>query len=192
MANSDEIIWEKILAGDVKAWEEMVRRYQALVYAVATRSGLSLSDAADCFQNTWVTLYTNRRSIENPKKISSWLVTTAKREALRLNRQKSKETDISDAGDNPDHRPLPDQELIELERQAQLEIALGEIDPRCRGILKEFFFSPESRSYEEIAKSLGISANSLGPIRHRCLRKLRKILEEKGYIDVRKNDSDTL
>jgi len=192
MANSDEIIWEKILAGDVKAWEEMVRRYQALVYAVAVRSGLTLSDAADCFQNTWVALYTNRRSIENPEKISSWLVTTAKREALRLNRQIAKETDIIDAGDNPDHRPLPDQELIELERQAQLEIALGEIDPRCRDILKEFFFSSESRSYEEIAKSLGISANSLGPIRHRCLRKLRKILEEKGYIDVRKNDSDTL
>jgi RNA polymerase sigma factor (sigma-70 family) len=149
-------------------------------------------DAADCFQNTWVALYTKRNSIDNPEKISSWLITTSKREALRLNRQKAKEVDVSLAGDNPDRSPLQDETLVELERQAQLEIALGEIDPRCRILLREFFFAPENRSYEEIAKSLGMPANSLGPIRHRCLKKLRRILEEKGYLDVRKIDSDTL
>ncbi len=192
MVKSDNKIWAEILDGNAGAWEELVRRYQALVYAVATRSGLSMLDAADCFQNTWVALYTKRNTIDNPEKISSWLVTTARREALRLNRLKAKEVDVERAGDKSDQKPLPDETLVELEKQAQLEIGLGDIDPRCRKVLIEFFYAPESRSYDEIAKSLGISPNSLGPIRHRCLKKLRKILEEKGYIDVRKIDSDTL
>jgi len=192
MSKSDRQIWEGIISGDAGAWEELIRRYQALVYAVATRAGLSLLDASDCFQNTWVALYSNRMSIDNPDKISSWLVTTAKREALRMNRRKAREVNVEKAGGSPDRSPLPDEVLVELERQAHLEIALEEIDPRCRKLLREFFYAPETRSYEEIADSLGISSNSLGPIRHRCLKKLRKILEEKGYIDVRKIDSDTL
>jgi RNA polymerase sigma factor (sigma-70 family) len=189
---SDNVLWTEILNGDAKAWEKLVKRYQALLFAVSTRMGLSQADAADCFQQTWALLFQNRSRLRNPGRISAWLVTTIKREALHLklkksgkhypseNKSKASPTNSETGLSNP--RPLPDEEIEMLERQAQLEIALKEIGGRCQELLEAMFFSPEEKSYADIAKSLGMSSNSIGPLRKRCLEKLKAILEKNNWI----------
>lgn len=190
--NTDRDLWQKTLAGDSTAWQLLVKRYQPLVYAVATRAGLSMADAADCFQQTWVALFENRHRIQDPTRLSAWLVTTAKREAMRLRKRA-----LMDAGDGaeldqPDRSPLPDEELIQIERQAHLEMALAELDPRCRQVVELFFFAPEEQSYDQIAESLGMTMNSLGPVRRRCLERLKEILRKNGVVSVRGDDSASL
>ncbi len=185
---TDIELWEEILHNRPESWKELVNRYQRLVYAVATRSGLSLADAADCFQQTWVLLYQNRRKLKDPSRISAWLVTTAKREAMRLRRLADKDSTAEIDSDEPDPAPLPDVALEQLECQIHLELALKQIDPRCRRILEEFFFAAEEESYEVIARKLGLAPNSLGPIRRRCLEKLKEILIGNGYLRERKTD----
>lgn len=192
MFKTDSVLWESILAGDDKAWGELVKRYQALVYTVCTRSGLSLADVADCFQQTWFTLYRKRKTIHDPSRLSAWLVTTAKREALRLIRQRSRVESDENLEKHIAADPLPDEALEQLERQACLEVAIGQLDPRCRDVIDLFFFEPEDQSYEHIAKSLGIPSNSLGPIRRRCLDKLKRILVKNGYPGVRNDDFEAL
>lgn len=188
----DRKLWQNILAGDNKAWEELVRRYQALVYTVCIRSGLSLADAADCFQQTWVSLYHNRNTIQDLSRLSAWLVTTAKREVLRVIRQRQKIESGESLNKRAANDPLPDEAVEQLERQACLEIAMKQLDPRCLEIIELFFFEPEDCSYDQIANSLGISVNSLGPIRRRCLDKLRRILLKNGFAGVRTEESETL
>lgn len=178
--NTDPDLWQKILNGDSAAWQLLVKRYQSLVYAVATRSGLSMADAADCFQQTWVALYENRSRIQDPTRLSAWLVTTAKREAMRLRRRELPDTGDETEFDHPDHSPLPDEELIQIERQAHLEMALAELDLRCRQVVELFFFAPEEQSYDQISTSLGMTTNSLGPVRRRCLERLKEILRKNG------------
>ncbi len=192
MPRSDAELWQLVLDGDSGAWRELIIRYQALVYAIPGRMGLSFADIADCFQNTWVALYQNRKRISNPERLSAWLTTTAKREALRLKYMTVREGDENGLEQVPDHGLLPDEELQEIEKQAQLEIALEKIDLRCRQLLRQFFFAPEPQSYEEIAMALGIPANSLGPNRRRCLEKIKKILIEMGYLDVRESGDGSL
>jgi len=186
MSRTDPELWKAILESDEKAWEELVRRYQSLVYTVCLRSGLSLADAADCFQETWVLLYKNRKKLRDPSRLSAWLVTTAKREGIRLRKTaKALSVEIENpAWDDP--VPLPDEQVEQIERQAQLEIGLEKLDSRCRKIMEAFFFAPEEKSYEEISRSLGISFNSLGPIRRRCLEKLKNILIDLGFFKERK------
>lgn len=185
---TDQELWRRVLAGDSNAWNVLVVRYQSLVYAVATRAGLSMTDAADCFQQTWVALYESRRRLQDPSRLSAWLVTTAKREAMRMRRNAQPDTGADAEANHPDQNPLPDEELVRLEQQAQLENALVELDPRCRQVVELFFFAPEERSYDEIAASLGIAANSLGPVRRRCLERLREILRKSGIVGVRDGD----
>ncbi len=192
MSKSDIELWKQILKGSGDAWAELVKRYQPLVYAIPSRSGLSMTDCGDCFQQTWVALYENRMKIKDPSRLSAWLVTTAKRETQRLLHQVKRDPDNPQSVEHADPAPLPDEELIQLEHQAQLEIAIKELEPRCRMVVEAFFFSPEKLSYEDIAKSLGIAPNSLGPIRWRCLMKLKNILEELGFEEVRKEDFDSL
>ncbi len=189
---TDKELWHKILSGDEESWAILVKRYQSLVYAVATRSGLSSADIADCFQQTWVSCYNHRAKLQDPSRISAWLVTTAKREAIRLSKLDSRKSSEANKLDQIDTNPLPDEELTHLENQAQLEIAIDQLDSRCRNLIELLFFGPENLSYEQIALSLGITFNSLGPIRKRCLDRLKKILLKNGFEGIRKDDSDPL
>jgi len=192
MAGTDLELWQDILAGDTRAWEALVRRYQALIYTIAIRAGLSMDDAADCFQQTWVVLYRNRRKLKDPSRLSAWLVTTAKREALRLRKTAARTSSTDDTLDRPDPGLLPDEDILLLERQANLEIAIGALKPQCRRVIEAFFFAPDDRTYEQIARSLGIAPNSLGPIRRRCLERLKEILVKNGYLEVRDGGKVTL
>jgi RNA polymerase sigma factor (sigma-70 family) len=189
---SDSELWSEILEGNPRAWEKLVKRYQALLFAVSTRMGLSQADSADCFQQTWALLFQNRERLRNPERISAWLVTTVKREALHLKLKNSGNDYLSENTSNAglidsetglsNPKPLPDEELEGLERQAQLESALKEIGGRCQELLEAMFFSPEEKSYADIAKSLGMSSNSIGPLRKRCLEKLKAFLEKNNWI----------
>jgi len=185
---TDSELWQAVLNGDEKAWETLVRRYKALVYTVSTRAGLSMADAADCFQQTWMLTFQNRHKIKEPSRLSAWLVTTAKREALRLIRKANQINNVPLDLDMICDQKLPDEELDQLEKQAHLEIALNDIDDRCQRILRTFFYSPEDKSYEEIAEALNISPNSLGALRRRCLEKLKQVLIKNQYLVERKDD----
>jgi RNA polymerase sigma factor (sigma-70 family) len=189
LAKSDTDIWQEVLSNKRGAWKELILRYQSLVYAVGSRAGLSSGDIEDCFQQVWYLLYKNRNKITDPSRISAWLVTTSKREAIRLGR-KSKATDANIEDVNiADSGELQDDALINLELHAQLEIGLKMLDSRCRTMLYAMFFAPENKSYDDIAKEVGIAVNSIGPIRRRCLERLKKILEESGYLDVRTDNN---
>ena len=185
---TDLELWQDVSNNIDAAWKTLINRYQALVYAVVTRAGLSAADAADCFQQTWVLLYQNRKKLKDPTRLSAWLVTTAKREALRTIRKSRRMVDDEPSPDTAGADPLPDQELERIELQAELERGLKQIDSRCRALLQAIFFAPENRSYNDIAADLGLAPNSLGPIRQRCLKRLRRVLEENGYLPVRNED----
>jgi RNA polymerase sigma factor (sigma-70 family) len=178
---SDEHLWQEIQAENQEAWKALVMRYKSLVYAVCTFMGLSQSDAADCFQQTWAQLFQHRRRLADPSRISSWLVTTARREAMHLQRQSRRFVDTQPSGEIHDPDPLPDRALEELELQAQLENALRQIDQPCRKLLNLFFFADEDMTYDQIAVEMGLAPNTLGAKRHRCLAKLREILSDLGY-----------
>ena len=185
---TDTELWQEILAENPGAWRKLVERYQSLVYAVCIRSGLPVADAADCFQQTWVLLYKSRKRIKDPSRLSAWLVTTAKREVLRVKRLRERSAASDSSAQLIVPAVLPDEELEQLERQAQIELGMKQLDGRCRRVLDALFFAPESETYEKLANSLGIAPNSLGPIRHRCLNKLKKILLENGFEEERKID----
>ncbi|MEZ4651752.1 MAG: hypothetical protein R3E97_23740 [Candidatus Eisenbacteria bacterium] len=68
--------------------------------------------------------------------------------------------------------------MIAAEARVQLEIALDRLDPRCAEFLRFLFFGATTPSYEQICAEFGLAIGSVGPIRGRCLERLRQILEE--------------
>jgi RNA polymerase sigma factor (sigma-70 family) len=176
-----ESLWQQVLDDDRSAWSELVVHYGSLVYTVALRTGLSTADAEDCGQQVWLSLYRSRRQIRDPHSLASWLIQTTRRRAIRTLQQRSNR-DRSERMQAESPAPtLPDEELIHVERQAIVAQALAELDPRCRRLLQTLFLAPEPSSYAQIAKMLGLSPNALGPLRLRCLKRLKKILIKAGY-----------
>ena len=74
---------EAAARGDQRAWNEIVERFQRLVWATARAHRLSSADAADVAQTTWLRLVENLDRIREPEHLGAWLATTARRESIR-------------------------------------------------------------------------------------------------------------
>lgn len=174
-------VWLKVVEGDREAWANLVVRYSPLVYSVARRVGLDQFDSEDCAQYTWMTLYRYRNSLRDPRGLPAWLIRTTHRQAVYLARQQARRADLASNAQLAQTQVLPDSEIEQLEWRAALEHAMQQLDPRCRRLIHGLFFSSETTTYREMAQSLGISTNAFGPLRSRCLKRLRIILKESGY-----------
>lgn len=169
--------------GDETAWDALVERYQRLIFTVSRRAGLSQEQAADVFQEVFLTLFEKLDEIEQPERIRSWLVTTAKFKTWGVIRRRrgihSPETEEAmelEMANLPDTAPLADARLVELEEQHLIRTALMELDERCRTILSMIYLRETAASYTAVAAEIGVGETSISPLRARCLQKLAKIL----------------
>jgi len=55
------------------------------------------------------------------------------------------------------------------------------LPPRCRQMITLLFFEQPPQPYQEVAERLGLARGSIGFIRGRCLKRLKRILEDKGF-----------
>ena len=169
--------------GDESAWNALVERYQRLIITIPRRAGLSEEQAADVFQEVFLTLFEKIADIEQPERIRSWIVTTAKFKTWAIVRSGkgfySPETEEEmelEMANLPDNSPLADDRLIELEQQHQIRTALKELEERCQKILSMIYLRDAAASYAEVATAIGVGETSISPLRSRCLQKLAKIL----------------
>lgn len=185
-APSDEALIAACRQGDPGAWEQLVMRYKQLVFAVPLRAGLDRELAADVFQHVFATLVERLHHIEHPDRIRAWLVTTARRESLRLRRSDRGGHSSLDAvpweGElqQPAKDPLPDDVVLHLEEQHLVRATLVAMGGRCRQLLTLLFYRLEPAPYAEIARLLNVPEGSIGPTRARCLQKLLSMLEKAG------------
>src|SRR5436190_13431579 len=98
-----ETVVRAAAAGDQAAWNELIERFQGLVWATARSFRLSRADAADVAQTTWLRLVENLDRIREPEHLGAWLATTARREALRHLRLHGRElaSDEADLFESP-------------------------------------------------------------------------------------------
>ena len=80
------------------------------------------------------------------------------------------------AADVPDSEVLAEDELVRLEEQATLRRAVDRLADRCRELVLLLFYADEPLSYGEIAERIGMAEGSIGPVRGRCLERLRRLL----------------
>jgi RNA polymerase sigma factor (sigma-70 family) len=164
--------------GDQRCWDEIVRRFERLVWATARAHRLSSDDAAEVAQTTWLRLVENLDRIREPERLGAWLATTARRESLRHIRLHTRELPTDDderfaSSNDPDGSV---EALLTEERDQGLWRAFRQLTDRCQALLR-LLVAQEEPSYEEIGAALGMPIGAIGPTRMRCLEKLRSYVE---------------
>lgn len=170
-------------AGDQTAWNEIVRRYERLVWSIARAHRLNSADAADAVQTTWLRLVEHLGAINDPDRVGAWLATTVRRESLRIVTRRARER--RDGADDelavlPDAGISVEESLLSSERDAIVLRAVRKLDERCQRLLRVLSASPPPR-YEAVAEAFGMPIGSIGPTRGRCLNRLKDTLVEMGY-----------
>jgi RNA polymerase sigma factor (sigma-70 family) len=167
----------RAIGGDKHAWDALVERYAPLVWSICRRYRLDRPDAEDVAQTVWLRLVDQLDRLRDPDALPGWLVTTTRREctqALDAARRTGTLGLVLDAADVPDQQAaVAEQELLAAERRAALREAFTGLPSHCQRLLALLIQDPPV-SYGEISVRLGISIGSIGPIRRRCLDRLRR------------------
>jgi RNA polymerase sigma factor (sigma-70 family) len=178
-------------AAAAAAWGVLVKRYQRLVYAVVMRTGVDEHAAADVFQTVFSRLVDHLPRLAQPDRLQAWIVTTAKREALRARQLGQRTVSMSRAEDDEgqttgpgledtlaDDTPLAEAALSDLQQLNLLRLGLDRLDERCRELLTLLFRDEDdSVAYDDVARRMNMAVGSIGPTRSRCLAKLRQLVE---------------
>lgn len=165
-----------VLTDDRGAWTELVRRYSGLVWSVARSFRLPEQDAEDVFQTTWLLFAQNVRTLRTPHAVGAWLKTTARREGVRAAVRYRRDRWLSadeELAERADPGPSPDDEAMRAALQAQVRQGLSQLSQNCQQLLSLLSRDPPA-SYREISAKTGMRAGSIGPIRARCLERLRR------------------
>jgi RNA polymerase sigma factor (sigma-70 family) len=173
--------------GDGRAWSALVDRFQTFVYSVPRRMGLNEDDAADVFQNTFVALHRSLDRLEAAEALPKWLAVTAARESLRTRRIRtrapvvaSEESERSLEEVVASAEASAEEEAVRACDARTVREAILRLQERCAKLLTALYLDLET-SYQEISERLGIPVGAIGPTRARCLEKLRRDLEKRGF-----------
>jgi RNA polymerase sigma factor (sigma-70 family) len=177
-----ETLVARVRNGDATAWDVLVRCLSPALHRGIGAFTLSVEARDDVFSNTWLKLLEHIDRIEKPASLVSWLMTTARNEALQFVKARSRyvpmaEPDVASV----DHRGM-DEALLDSELSVAVWRAFQHLSAACQSILRLLTLDPPL-PYDEIVELLGLPHGSIGPTKGRCLEKLRSRPELRVFLD---------
>ena len=189
---SDGQLIAACLAGNEAAWSALIGRYKGLIFGLALKMGLSQDDAADALQDVSVTLVQHLATLRDAERLGPWLTITTKREVWRLLKKRSARSGVTgtplDALAENEMLPdadadTPEEVLLALEEMTLARRALDALPPDCRRLLTCLYSLDPPLTHVETARKLQMPLGSVGAAQKRCLKQMRKFLEEIGFMD---------
>ena len=163
----------RTLAGDTRAYAEVVRTFQHMVYTVCHRVLRNAEDAEEATQDTFVKAYQNLAGFSGEATFSTWLYSIAFRTAISHGRKRRKEG--MSVEDLVQHPPAENDKRVEQgDVKYHLDKALAALSEEDASVLS--FFYLEEMSVEEIVTVTGLSASNVKVKLHRGRKKLLDIL----------------
>lgn len=177
----DEVLVEECLLGNDNAWSALIDKYSNLVYSIPIKRGFRQDDAADIFQTVFLTLLRELSTLRQPRALAAWLIQLTAHTCTKWKNRERRYVDEVLNEQTKAASELPFEIVQQIERQQILRTAVGEMSAECRQLIELLFFTNPPVRYEAAAAALGLARGSMGATRMRCLEKLRRSLEEKGF-----------
>lgn len=170
---------ERLKSGDADAFDNLITRYSADIYALLYRLTENAEEAADLSQETFLSALKSIKGFRGEADLKTWLFRIAinhSRNRFRWWKRRKREKTISlDAqlGESettlgemlPDSGTSPEQDVLRREREGQLRQALTDLSESYREVV--ILCDIECLSYEEIAQTLDIN---IGTVKSRIAR----------------------
>jgi len=180
----------RCVAGDVVAWEEIVRQYQRRIYNICYRFAGSADDAQDLTQEVFIKMYRTLNTYDVEKGAFLTWVTTVTRNLLVDHFRRSKQDRLTDSLDAPisehedamalserieDKAPAPDASAQSRETRAKVHHALQKLSPDLREavILRDL----QDMDYREIAGVLKVPEGTVKSRINRGRAELARLLQ---------------
>lgn len=180
--NDDLLLITQTAKGDEKAFTQLIRKYQQVVFSTIYRYTGYYDCVEDLAQEIFVKVWRNADKFQGKSKFSTWLYRIVVNHCLNYN-SKHKIDPIS-LDELTKQGTVPDSLKVQSDREKQQKIeqvkkAVSELPDRQRIALVLAHY--EHKSHEEISEIMHVSVSSVHSLifraRHALKKKLRKLLE---------------
>lgn len=198
---SDLELVERVIGGEVQAFDALMRRYNQRLYRTARSILHDEADAEDAVQDAWWKAYNHLRDFRSEASPATWLTRIVVNEALmRRRRNKTRETiiqsmdpDLQEQDTMPttdDSRAMPhcsepDRQAWSAELRGLIEQHIDALPDKYRAVF--MLRGVEDLSSAEVAATLGIPEAT---VRVRYMR-ARRLMQDalRGELDVHARDA---
>lgn len=162
-------------AGDLAAFELLMRRYERLVLVTALRLVGRMEDAQDVSQEVFLKLYRNLRTLERTENLPGWLYRVTLNASRDLRRRRAREAPAEEAGDVAEPGLDPHDSTDRAERRRALDLCLRMLPEREREavVLRDL----EGLSTFETAQATGSTEATVRSHISQARAKMRVFLE---------------
>ena len=179
-------LMEKVRAGDMDAFRELVETHQHRVIGTVTRMLGDAHEAEDLSQQIFVRVWKSAPRWEPTAKFTTWLYTILRNLVFNECRRRArhKTTSLDAATDDADHPQqfadgnvkAPDTAMLDEEMQDAIERSIHELPEaqRMAVIMRRY----QDVSYEEIAEVLDLTVPSVKSLLFRARTDLREKLRK--------------
>jgi len=175
----------RCLAGDEKAYRELVEMYQGQVYSLALRMVRRSEDAEDLVQETFVRMFRALSRYDPARPFAAWLFTIASRlciDHLRRRRvspisltRRERESDEEYEIEVVDPGLRPDEAAAHEEEERRTAELIDSLPPHYRIVV--LLRHVQELSYEEIAEALHMPLGTVKARIHRARALLKARIE---------------
>lgn len=181
--SSDEQIITRILGGENKLFELLIRKYNSRLFKIGMSIINNASDVEDCMQTSYIKAYENLSKFENRSTFGTWLVRIMINESLLQLKRKKRYMNIEDVNILGDPQKnlngsyevqTPSSSIINEELAKALELSLAHLPEKYRlvFVMREI----EGMSVAETVSVLDISETNVKVRLNRAKAMLRKQL----------------
>lgn len=174
----EKMLVQQVLSGNRKAFERLVRQYEALVLHIVNPMIGNTADREDLCQEVFIKVYQRLPGFEFRSRLSTWIGTVAWNACVNF-LQKKRPLAVGDlfaADETPstDSPPTPEDLLIKKQEAKHLTAAIEQLPVVQKTVL--LLFHHDDLSLEEIAQILGIPVNTVKSHLFRARKNLKAIL----------------
>ena len=178
-AVSDERLVEEFRLGRSSAFDELVTRNEARVYAVALRMTGHREDALDVMQEVFISMLRALPRFRAEARVSTWIHRVTVNASLDLLRRRTRRPvePLTATHERASGDPGPDEAAVEHGRAAEVRAAVMRLEPDHRAVI--VLHDLEGLDYREVAESLEIP---LGTVKSRIHRARLELARHLGHL----------
>jgi RNA polymerase sigma-70 factor (ECF subfamily) len=179
-STEDTILIEKTLSGDLNSFEQIVRKYNSIVFTLALRILKNREEAEEAAQDVFLKAFKSLRSFNSKSKFSTWIYRIAYNESVNRLRSQKKYSETNELNENLQigfYDPRTEHDT-EDEKKIILDSLLT-LPETERIIITLYYY--EDMPVKEIAEITGMTESN---VKVRLFRSRQKLYDElKGKLE---------
>ncbi len=187
----DTVLVDKLKAGNMEAFEELISRYESKVFNLAMRFTRNPEDAEEVLQDVFSTIYSKIEGFRGQSAFSSWMYRIIVNAAFMKLRKRKQQATVSLEDLTPAVKQFcieresllanrSDNITINRELRDKLEDAIGRLPDQYRAVF--ILRDVDGLSNQEVSEILELSIPAVKSRLHRSRLMLRKKLQ-RYYLD---------